>query len=138
MLEHLFHSITQEPCAQQCLKNLAEFHLQQPSSLCYFYRELTGDESAPPTTEQADFNKRIKQMEDPNACELYNILQSSSFSKAVLFLYSDGGPDHRLTYVSVQISLVRLFLKLDLIFFVLGEQHLIIPGVIQLKESWQC
>ena len=36
-----------------------------------------------------------------HACELYQVLQSVSFSKSVLFLYSDGGPDHRLTYVSV-------------------------------------
>ena len=46
-----------------------------------------------------------------HACELYNVLQSSSSSKSVLFLYSDGGPDHRLTYVSVQLSLVCLFLN---------------------------
>ena len=31
-------------------------------------------------------------------------------------MYSDGGPDHRLTYVSVQVSLIALFLKLDLDF----------------------
>ena len=34
--------------------------------------------------------------------------------KPILFLYCDGGPDHRLTYVSVQLSLIALFLKLDL------------------------
>ena len=38
----------------------------KPSSLRYFYRELTGDESAASTTEQADFDKRIKQIIDPN------------------------------------------------------------------------
>ena len=31
-----------------------------------------------------------------------------------MFLYTDGGPDHRLTYLSVQLSLISLFLKLDL------------------------
>ena len=31
-----------------------------------------------------------------------------------LFLYSDGGPNHRLTYVSVQLSLIALFLNFDL------------------------
>ena len=36
--------------------------------------------------------------------------------KPVLFLYTDGGPDHRLTYLSVQMSLISLFLKLDLDF----------------------
>ena len=35
----------------------------------------------------------------------------------MLFLYSDGGPDHRLTYLSVQISLVALFRALDLDYF---------------------
>ena len=33
-----------------------------------------------------------------------------------MFLYTDGGPDHRLTYLSVQLSLISLFLKLDLDF----------------------
>ena len=48
--------------------------------------------------------------------ELCEILQSRELlsSKSVLFLYSDGGPDHRLTYLSVQLSLISLFLKLDL------------------------
>ena len=47
-----------------------------------------------------------------------NVIQSEStlgiLPKQILFLYSDGGPDHRLTYVSIQLSLVCLFLKLDL------------------------
>lgn len=43
-----------------------------------------------------------------HACELYNVLQSSSFSMSVLILYADGGPDHRLMYASVQFSLVCL------------------------------
>ena len=32
----------------------------------------------------------------------------------ILFIYSDGGPDHRLTFGSVQVSLVCLFLRLNL------------------------
>ena len=56
-----------------------------------------------------------------HACELYNVLQSLSNSKPVLFLYSDGGPDHHLTYESVQLSLVCLFLKLDLSFLCAGR-----------------
>ena len=36
------------------------------------------------------------------------------FYAPVLFVYTDGGPDHRLTYISVQISLICLFKKLDL------------------------
>jgi len=34
-----------------------------------------------------------------HACELHQILTSLSLEKRVLFVYSDGGPDHRLTYV---------------------------------------
>lgn len=34
----------------------------------------------------------------------------------MLLLYTDGGPDHRLTYVSVQIALLALFVELDLDF----------------------
>lgn len=50
-----------------------------------------------------------------HACELQHILQSRGYaSKAVLFLYTDGGPDHRLTYTSVQASLITLFKSLDL------------------------
>lgn len=33
-----------------------------------------------------------------------------------MFPYTDGGPDHRLTYISVQLSLFTQFLKLDLDF----------------------
>ena len=29
-------------------------------------------------------------------------------------MYSDGGPDHRLTYMSVKLALISLFLELDL------------------------
>ena len=40
----------------------------------------------------------------------YNLLSG----KSILFLYTDGGPDHRLTYLSVQLSLISLFLSCDL------------------------
>ena len=38
--------------------------------------------------------------------------------KSLMFIYSDGGPNHQLTYLSVQlhVSLISLFLKLDLDF----------------------
>ena len=45
--------------------------------------------------------------------ELHSVLQNNSFSKPILFIYSDGGPDHRLIYVNVQLSLICLFLKFD-------------------------
>lgn len=56
-----------------------------------------------------------------HSCELYNILKANSFSKPILFLYSDGGPDHRLTYISVKLSLICLFLKLDLDYLCAGR-----------------
>ena len=31
----------------------------------------------------------------------------------MMFVYSDGGPDHRLTYLSVQLSLISVFLKFN-------------------------
>jgi len=49
-----------------------------------------------------------------HAAELNAILQSDSKSFPVLFLYTDGGPDHRLTYASVKLTLIALFRKLDL------------------------
>ena len=54
----------------------------------------------------------------PSSCfrhsaELYNILKGIHF-KPILCLYSDGGPDHRVTYLSVQLSLICLFRALDL------------------------
>ena len=52
-----------------------------------------------------------------HATKLSSLLRSSVDSQsAILFIYSDGGPDHRLTYASVQVSLIALFLKLDLDF----------------------
>ena len=50
--------------------------------------------------------------------ELVHLLNSqpSIPNKPLLFIYSDGGPDHRLTYLSVQLSLISVFLKLDLDF----------------------
>ena len=39
---------------------------------------------------------------------------SVGFNKSVLLLLSDGGPDHRLSYGSVQVSLLALFFRLNL------------------------
>ena len=38
-----------------------------------------------------------------HATELYSVLHGSSF-KPIMFMYTDSGPDHRLTYFSVQLS----------------------------------
>ena len=49
-----------------------------------------------------------------HAAELDAILQPNAMDYPVLFLYTDGGPDHRLTYASVKLTLIALFLKLNL------------------------
>ncbi len=49
-----------------------------------------------------------------HSAELCTILQARSPEKPILFLYSDGGPDHRVTYCSVKMSLIALFRKMDL------------------------
>lgn len=41
-------------------------------------------------------------------CLIFTVL------KPVLLVYSDGGPDHRCTYMSVKLSLISLFKELDL------------------------
>ena len=50
--------------------------------------------------------------------ELQDIIETKNllFNKSVVFIYSDGGPDHHLTYLSVQLSLIALYLELDLDF----------------------
>lgn len=45
-----------------------------------------------------------------HATELFSILQAQSSNfRPIMFIYTDGGPDHRLTYLSVQLSLIGLF-----------------------------
>lgn len=52
-----------------------------------------------------------------HATELKQILVSRDSSvEPILVLYTDGGPDHHLTYVSVQLSLLASFIQLDLDF----------------------
>ena len=48
--------------------------------------------------------------------EVCSILDSQHSNKKALLVYTDGGPDHRVTYLSVQVSLIAIFLKLDLDF----------------------
>lgn len=67
--------------------------------------------------------------------ELYDIvLRKNLETNPIMLIYMDGGPDHRLTYLKVQLSLISLFLKLDLDFFVCVVLHHIIPGAIQSSE----
>ena len=48
-------------------------------------------------------------------------IKQISFDKPVLFMYTDRGPDHRLTYISVQLSLICLFLNLNLDYLCVGR-----------------
>ena len=56
-----------------------------------------------------------------HATELCNCLVNRMEGQHILFVYSDGGPEHRLTYASVQISLIALFLNLDLGLLIAGS-----------------
>lgn len=47
-----------------------------------------------------------------HATELDGVIKTSSVTH--VRLYSDSGPDHRLTFGSVQVSLVCLFIRLNL------------------------
>ena len=49
-----------------------------------------------------------------HSTELYHTLLTDIADKPVLFLYTDGGPDHRTTYVSTQLSLIALFINFNL------------------------
>jgi len=44
-----------------------------------------------------------------HAAKLGAILQPHTMDYPVLFLYTDGGPDHCLTYASVKLTLIALF-----------------------------
>ena len=52
--------------------------------------------------------------------ELFSIVQGSEY-KPILFLYTDGGPDHRLTYLSVQLSYIALFRRMNLDLLIVGR-----------------
>ena len=52
-----------------------------------------------------------------HATELHSVLKSQDeISKPILLIYSDGGPDHNLTFLATQISYICLFLNMDLDF----------------------
>lgn len=56
----------------------------KPSALRYFYKELTGNQSATSTTEQEEVDKRIKQiidMEDPTVLPNLRALNSGRAAK---------------------------------------------------------
>ena len=49
-----------------------------------------------------------------HATELAHILQEEAQTSPILFLHSDGVSDHRVTYMSVKLTMTAVFLKLDL------------------------
>jgi len=59
---------------------------------------------------------KVSQPSSPlrHATELFRILEKENH-KPILIMVSDGGPDHRITFPSVKLSLVALFQVLDLV-----------------------
>jgi len=51
-----------------------------------------------------------------HAAEVSSWLIEQLGEKSMLFVYTDGGPDHCLTYISTQLSLIAVFLNLNLDF----------------------
>ena len=49
-----------------------------------------------------------------HSAELYKIIKRTNSEKPVLFIYSDGGPDYRVNFMSVKLALIALYRKLDL------------------------
>ena len=49
-----------------------------------------------------------------HSTELSKILREQNNNSAILLLYTDGGPDHNVTFFSVQLGLIALFLHHDL------------------------
>lgn len=58
---------------------------------------------------------KITQPSSPfrHSAELVQLVQAIT-SKSILIILSDGGPDHRVCFGSVQVSMIALFIKLDL------------------------
>ena len=53
-----------------------------------------------------------------HATELAHLMQRKGDISPILLLYTNGGPDHRLTYYSVKCKLICLSLHLDLEFLI--------------------
>jgi hypothetical protein len=56
-----------------------------------------------------------------HATEIARMIQDKGEVPECLVLYSDGGPDHRVTYGSVKLSLIVLFKKLNLDMLIAGR-----------------
>jgi hypothetical protein len=72
-----------------------------------------------------------------HATELNKIGKSNFSSSAprIVLLVSDGGPDHRLTFLSVKVALIALFLNLDVDMLLPFEHVHIKVGPIWPRES---
>ncbi|XP_041374668.1 uncharacterized protein LOC121387575 [Gigantopelta aegis] len=70
-----------------------------------------------------------------HAVELQNILAQEGTFKPVLMLFTDGCPDHRVTYHAVKLSLIILFRRLGLDMIVAGRTAPGTVGQILQKES---
>ena len=86
-----------------------------------FFVDIPEEISASWYTGQVIVNLKEGSMEPSSplrhATELLQCIKQEYASvPPVLFTYTDGGPDHRLTYLSVQLTLIILFLELDLDF----------------------
>ena len=46
--------------------------------------------------------------------EIVSILGEGAIDYPMLFMYTDGGLDHRLTYATVKLTLIAVFRKIDL------------------------
>ena len=55
----------------------------------------------------------------------------------ILFVYSDGGPDHRLTFLNVKLSLIALFMNLDLDVLIAGRTAPSYSWLILSSGLWQ-
>ena len=62
-----------------------------------------------------------------HVAEIRSCLQSLGEVNPILLLYTDGGPDHRIICLSVQVTLIALFRKLNLD-CVLHVLHLVTHG----------
>src|SRR6266540_3178419 len=51
--------------------------------------------------------------------EFYNILLQIEQNNPFLILYTNGNPDHKITYLHVQLSLIAIFKALDLDYLVI-------------------
>ena len=67
-----------------------------------------------------------------HAAKLTALSHDKALTNPVLFIYSDGGPDHMVTYISVKLALIALFLRIT---FVRLARHLTTHSKIQLSES---